>query len=111
MPHYLIERTFHSEGKKGLPGPHDSLQVHRSFTENNNLACVRWIHSYVTPSGNKSFCLYEGPTPEAVRQAAGFNGLPVDRISEVHMQAPYENTSWVELTASKISNRVEQGEA
>lgn len=109
MPHYLIERTFHSEGEKDLPGPHDSLQAHLGFTENNSLAGVRWIHSFVTPSGNKSFCLYEGPTPEAVRQAAGFNDLPIDRISEVFFQAPYEITSWVELAASEIPNRAEHG--
>ena len=90
MPLYLVERTFPLETNWDLPNPRESFQIHQGFLENNDLAGVRWMHSFVTPNGSKSFCLYEGPNPEAVRRAAGLNGLPVDRISEVQVHAPYE---------------------
>jgi hypothetical protein len=50
---------------------------------------VTWIHSYVTEEGRKSFCVYDGPSPEAIRAAAERNGLPVDRICQVRVLDPY----------------------
>jgi Protein of unknown function (DUF4242) len=50
---------------------------------------VTWIHSYVTGDRSKTFCVYDGPNPEAIRAAAQRNGLPVDRISEVRVLDPY----------------------
>jgi hypothetical protein len=37
----------------------------------------------------KTFCIYDGPTPESIRRAATSNGLPVDTISEVTVLDPY----------------------
>jgi hypothetical protein len=37
----------------------------------------------------KTFCIYDGPNPEAIRKVAEANGLPVDRISEVRVLDPY----------------------
>jgi hypothetical protein len=34
-------------------------------------------------------CLYEAPSPEAIRNAARQNGLPVDRITKVRVLDPY----------------------
>ncbi len=89
MPLFLVERTFNCENGLGLPGSQDPLKVHLDFTANNARAGVTWIHSYITPDRQRSFCLYEGPSPEAVRQAASLNGLPVDRINEVRSADPY----------------------
>jgi hypothetical protein len=50
---------------------------------------VTWVHSYVTGDKKKTFCIYDAPTPEAVRTAANRNGLPVDRITEVRVLDPY----------------------
>jgi hypothetical protein len=50
---------------------------------------VTWIHSYVTPNRGKTFCIYDGPTPESIRTVAEKNGLPIDRISEVRVLDPY----------------------
>jgi Protein of unknown function (DUF4242) len=33
----------------------------------------------------RTFCLYDAPTPEALRRAAILNRLPVDRIIEVRL--------------------------
>jgi hypothetical protein len=47
------------------------------------------VHSYVTDDKGKTFCIYDAPSPEAIRTAAGLNGLPVDRITEVRVLDPY----------------------
>jgi hypothetical protein len=36
-----------------------------------------------------SYCVYDAPSPEAVRRTARSNGLPVDRIVEVSVLDPY----------------------
>jgi hypothetical protein len=87
MPRYLIERTL-LEGMV-LPGPSQGLQARQEFLANNALAGVTWVFSYVAPDHRRSFCIYDAPTPEALRQAAQRNGLPVDRITEVCMLDPY----------------------
>jgi hypothetical protein len=86
MPYFLVERTFASEEEPRMRAPGDSLEARRRFLENNKLARVVWLRSFVTLERNRSFCLYESLSPEAVRQAAELNGLPVDRISEVCVQ-------------------------
>jgi hypothetical protein len=87
MPRYLIERTFQDEFN--LPNSNDSEQDRLLFNENNALLGVVWIHSFVSTDSKKSYCLYEAPTPEAVRRAALRNSLPVDRITEVRLLDPY----------------------
>jgi hypothetical protein len=87
MPRYIVERTFQNE--LHLPVPGDSEQDRLRFIENNALLDVVWIHSFVSPDKKRSFCLYDAPTPEAVRQAAFRNRLPVDRITEVCLLDPY----------------------
>jgi hypothetical protein len=87
MPRYLVERTFADQ--LGLPGPNAEASAQQNFIENNALDGVTWVHSYVVPDRKKSFCIYDAPTPEAVRRAAQRNGLPIDRITEVRMLDPY----------------------
>lgn len=50
---------------------------------------MTWLHSYVSDDGKKAFCVYEAPTPEALRRTAARSGLPVDRITEVRVLDPY----------------------
>ena len=88
MPRYLIERTFPFDGDLGLPTAKEPLKTHQKFQENNHRAEVTWVLSYVTPDGKKSFCIYDGPSPEAIRQAANLNGLSIDRINEVQILDP-----------------------
>jgi hypothetical protein len=37
----------------------------------------------------RSFCVYDGPSPEAIRKSAARSGLPVDRITQVRVLDPY----------------------
>jgi len=43
----------------------------------------------LTLAGETSFCVYDAPSPEAIRRAAARNGLPVGRITEVRVLDPY----------------------
>jgi hypothetical protein len=87
MPRYLVERTF----PDGLTRPADpqGTQAYAAVIANNSKDGVTWVHSYVTPDRRKTWCIYDGPSPEAIRVVAKANGLPVDRISEVRVLDPY----------------------
>jgi hypothetical protein len=87
MPRYLIERNF----PDGLSIPQDETgaRLCRTVVQNNAEDGVTWVHSYVTPDHQHTFCIYEGPTPEAVRRAAMRNKLPISKITEVHVLDPY----------------------
>lgn len=87
MPRYLIMRSF--EGGLNIPVNDEGADECSKITLNNLLDEVTWIHSYVTGDRKKTFCLYEAPSPEAVRRAARRNNLPVDQIIEVTVLDPY----------------------
>lgn len=87
MPRYLIERTF----SKGLQISADSIGVEEclKIVSKNLDDEVTWVHSYVSEDKSKSFCIYDAPSPEAVRRAARRNNLPIDQITEVRVLDPY----------------------
>lgn len=87
MPRYLIERTF-PEGLS-LPADAQGARACASVIDNNAMAGVTWIHSYVSPDKRRTFCIYDASSPEAIRSAAQANSLPVDRLSEVRVLDPY----------------------
>lgn len=60
----------------------------RKVIDNNAEDGVTWVHSYVTPDRTRTFCIYDGPTPEAVRRAAARNKLPISQITEVRVLDP-----------------------
>ena len=87
MPRYLIERNF----PYGLAIPADEIgaSLCGKVIENNAEDGVTWVHSYVTPDRRHTFCIYDGPTPEAIRRAATRNKLPISQITEVRVLDPY----------------------
>jgi hypothetical protein len=58
MPRYLVERTF--PGDLGIPDP--------AVLVGNTDEGVTWMHSYVSEDRRKTFCIYEAPSPEAIRK-------------------------------------------
>jgi Nickel responsive protein SCO4226-like len=44
---------------------------------------IRWIYSFLSADKKKTYCLYEAPNPEALREAAARIGIPADVIVEV----------------------------
>lgn len=87
MPRYLVQRTF-PDGLS-IPTNPEGASGCLNVENNNGQLGVSWKHSYVTTDKSVTFCIYDGPSPEAVRKAAELNGLPVDRITEVRVLDPY----------------------
>ena len=87
MPRYVVERTF-PEGLL-IPMNDQGAQVCLTVIGVNAQDGVTWVHSYVTHDKMKTFCIYDAPSPEAIRKVAQRNNLPVDSITEVSVLNPY----------------------
>ncbi len=87
MPRYLIERRF--TDSVVIPVDEPGAHARHSVTESNIQEGVTWLHSYVSPDKRRSFCVCDGPSPEAIRRAALRNKLPVHEITEVLILDPY----------------------
>jgi hypothetical protein len=75
---YLIERSFPAGALDGL-----DAEAKARVNANNASAGVRWVKSFANADRTRTFCIYEGPSEDAIREAALLNNLPVDRITEV----------------------------
>jgi hypothetical protein len=89
MPRYMVERTF-PDGL-AIPANAQGAQATLGVVERNAAQGVTWVHSYVSDDKTRTFCVYDAPTPEAIRTTADHNGLPVERITEVRVLDPYFN--------------------
>jgi hypothetical protein len=87
MPRYVVERTF-PEGLQ-IPVNGEGAALCLAVADRNADEGVTWIHSYVSESRTKTFCVYDGPSPEAIRNTASKNDLPVDTITQVRVLDPY----------------------
>ena len=87
MPRYMIERTF-PDGLN-IPMTAEGAKACQNVVGVNAGGGVTWVHSYVTDDKKKTYCIYDGPNPEAIRRTASENGLPVDRITEVRVLDPF----------------------
>jgi hypothetical protein len=87
MPRYLVERSF----PDGLQIPVDAVGVRAclAITECNLQERVSWLQSYVSVDKRRTYCIYDGPSPEAIRRAANRNKLPIHKITEVSVLEPY----------------------
>ena len=83
MHRYLVERTFAPGSQSLAPALGEAAQP--MFIQAHDVCGVTWLRSYLTPDLGRSYCIVDGPSPEAVRKAARASGLPVDRISEVRI--------------------------
>jgi hypothetical protein len=87
MPRYIVQRTF-ADGLE-IPIADSGSDICRRFIERNADEGVTWVHSYVSDDRRRTFCVYDGPDPEAIRRTATGNELPVDRITQVRVLDPY----------------------
>ena len=76
MPLYMIERNFAEQ-----------IEVTREATSEVQLinadVGVQWLFSFLSADKKKTYCLYEAPNPEAIREAARRANIPADVIIEV----------------------------
>ncbi len=75
---YLIERTFPAGALAGV-----DAAVKQKVNANNASLGVGWEKSYANADKTKTYCVYTGPSEQAVRDAARLNGLPVDTVTEI----------------------------
>jgi len=87
MPRYLVERTF--ANGLGLPVCAEGAAASAEIIRINAEEQVTWLHSYVSADKSTTFCIYDGPSEEAIARAAQRNALPIDRITEVRVLDPY----------------------
>ena len=86
MPRYIVQRTF----PEGLQiSTANAGEICRGVIENNAQEGVTWVCSFVSDDKTRSFCVYDAPTPEAIRKTASLNDLPVDQITQVRVLDPY----------------------
>jgi hypothetical protein len=87
MPRYVVERTF-PNGLE-IPIANGGAAICAAVVKRNAELGVSWVHSYVSDDKQTTFCVYDAPTPDAIRATATANDLPVDRITEVRVLDPY----------------------
>jgi hypothetical protein len=83
----MVERTF-PDGLR-IPTNNDGAKACMSVVANNAKGGVTWIHSYVSEDLKKTYCIYDAPSPDAIRDVAQRNNLPLDRIAPVTVLDPY----------------------
>ena len=76
MPIFMVERNFAEELEP-------SVEAADGINRINDQEGVRWMYSFLSADKRKTYCLYEAPSPEAIRTAAARAGLPADVIVEV----------------------------
>ena len=93
MPRYVVQRTF-PEGLH-IPIENGGAELCGAVVERNAEEGVTWLNSFVSEDKTRTFCIYDAPTPEAIRKTAARNRLPVDRITQVRVLDPYFYTGEV----------------
>ena len=81
MALYVIERNFAEQLDL------DEVDDEQIRLINDDVG-VRWILSFLSADKRKTYCLYEAPNPEALREAAMRAGLPADVIVAVEHFGP-----------------------
>jgi hypothetical protein len=76
MALFVIERQF-AEQLQITP------EAARLVGQVNDEVGVHWLFSFLSADKKKTYCLYEAPNPEAIREAARRLNIPADVIVEV----------------------------
>lgn len=87
MPRYVVERSF-PDGLR-IPVTPEGAEALRGVISSNDGHGATWVTSFVSSDATRTYCVYDAPSPEAIRQAAATNGLPADQITEVRVLDPY----------------------
>jgi hypothetical protein len=76
MPVFLIERNFAEQLE-------ENREAVAEINKINDDVGVQWLISFLSADKKKTYCLYEAPNAEAIREAARQAGIPADSIIEV----------------------------
>jgi hypothetical protein len=81
MPIFVIERNFAEQLDIAAIDYADIKAV-------NDDVGVRWVYSFLSADKKKTYCLYEAPNADALRDAAVRLGIPADVIVAVEQFGP-----------------------
>jgi hypothetical protein len=81
MPLFVIERNFAEQ----LEITRDAASEVQLINEDVG---VQWLFSFLSADKKKTYCLYEAPDPDAIREAARRANIPADVIIEVSEVRP-----------------------
>jgi predicted amidohydrolase YtcJ len=87
MPRYMVERNF-QDGLR-IPLTDEGAAACAAVVETNANRGVTWVHSYVSEDLRKTYCIYDAPTPDAIRESAHDANLPIENITLVRVLDPY----------------------
>ena len=77
MALFMIERTFAEALGEG------SAEDAAKLAEVNTELGVDWVQSFLTADRTRTYCLYESPSADLMREHASRLGFPIDSIIEV----------------------------
>jgi hypothetical protein len=76
MPQFLIERNFAEQVAV-------NKEIAATIKEVNDDLSLRWVFSFLSADKKKTYCLYEAPSADAIREAARRLSIPADTIIEL----------------------------
>ena len=76
MPYFLIERNFADQLE-------ENREAAAGINQINAETGVEWLISFLSADRKKTYCLYQAPSADAIREAARRAGIPADEIIEV----------------------------
>ena len=79
MSRFIIIRNFPDGAVESV----DNAASKKQINAVNRAHKVKWVYSFVNAEKNKTFCIYDGPNAQAIRDAAKANGMPADEVVEV----------------------------
>ena len=82
---YVIERNFAERLDV------DALDQAGMRAVNDDVG-IKWLYSFLSADKKKTYCLYEAPNAEAIREAAARLGIPADVIIPVDQFGPVPAT-------------------
>jgi cell division inhibitor SulA len=86
MPMFMVERSFAEQMDL------EAAQARALMAVNADVG-VSWLFSFLSADRKKTYCLYEAPSAELIREAARRSGIPVDAVIEVSEQRPEQFSS------------------
>ncbi len=81
MPLFMIERNFAEQLEFTREGAAEVTRI-------NDDVGVAWLFSFLSADKKRTYCLYEAPSIEAIREAARRANIPADVIIEVSEVRP-----------------------
>jgi hypothetical protein len=87
MPRYIIERNFPTG--LAVPMTEEGATGLGRIVAVNARKGVTWLHSYVSLDKTRTYCVYDAPTADAIREVGHLNELPVGSITQVAVLDPY----------------------